>query len=210
MNPYEVLGVRKDDPIASIKTQYRLLSRNFHPDRGGTHEKMAELAAAYAILSDPVKRQRYDETGQTKPDDLEAEARDALLGLFQQMFIQQAPGQADLETVDINDAVVRSFEQTLLQNHNTVAQAQALVNRLEERKKRIIKAPATDLLTSMIDIEVKKHLENIEAMQRAEVVILRAQEMAREFEFSPPTRNRVVMGTSATSQTGLPRGFFVD
>ena len=63
---YEILGVSKDADQKAIKSAYKKKSMESHPDKGGTEELMSELANAYAVLSDPEKRKRYDETGDYK------------------------------------------------------------------------------------------------------------------------------------------------
>jgi DnaJ-class molecular chaperone len=61
---YKVLGVEKTAPSSRIKEAYRHLALEFHPDRNtgdvSAVEKMKELNEAYAVLSDPEKRKRYD------------------------------------------------------------------------------------------------------------------------------------------------------
>jgi len=63
---YEVLGVSKSDSTDAVKSQYRKLALKFHPDRNkspeaGEHFK--EISEAYAVLSDPKKKQLYDQYG---------------------------------------------------------------------------------------------------------------------------------------------------
>lgn len=60
---YKVLGVKKDVTTDDIKKRFKLLARNHHPDRGGDAEKFKEIRAAYEILTDPEKREVYDEYG---------------------------------------------------------------------------------------------------------------------------------------------------
>ena len=46
-----------------IKGQYRRLAKEFHPDRNGSpyaEQRFKEISDAYAVLSDPIKRQQYD------------------------------------------------------------------------------------------------------------------------------------------------------
>jgi molecular chaperone DnaJ len=64
---YEVLGVAKNATDVQIKSAYRKLALQHHPDRNpGDHaaeEKFKEAAEAYAILADGDKRSRYDRFG---------------------------------------------------------------------------------------------------------------------------------------------------
>jgi molecular chaperone DnaJ len=64
---YEVLGVSRDADASAVKTAYRKAAVRWHPDKNpGDPEaeaKFKEAAAAYAVLSDPEKRARYDRFG---------------------------------------------------------------------------------------------------------------------------------------------------
>ena len=63
---YEILGVSRDADNAAIKSAYRKLARKYHPDVNKTkeaEEKFKDINEAYEVLSDKVKRQRYDSLG---------------------------------------------------------------------------------------------------------------------------------------------------
>ena len=64
---YEVLGVDKNADEAALKKAYRQLAKKYHPDmHPGDKEaeaKFKEASEAYAVLSDPEKRSRYDQFG---------------------------------------------------------------------------------------------------------------------------------------------------
>jgi molecular chaperone DnaJ len=64
---YEVLGVGRDADESALKSAYRRLAHQFHPDKNpGDHaaeERFKELSEAYAVLSEPEKRARYDRFG---------------------------------------------------------------------------------------------------------------------------------------------------
>jgi molecular chaperone DnaJ len=64
---YEVLGVSRDADGAAIKSAYRKLAMEYHPDRNGgckDHEdKFKAVSAAYECLKDPQKRAAYDRYG---------------------------------------------------------------------------------------------------------------------------------------------------
>ena len=65
-----MLDVRHDASPVEIKARWRELAREHHPDRAGADSRererlttrMARINAAYDVLSDPVRRARYDST----------------------------------------------------------------------------------------------------------------------------------------------------
>ena len=59
-NHYQVLGIDKSASQEEIKKAFRDLSKKHHPDHGGDGEKIKEINGAYSILSDPQKREEYD------------------------------------------------------------------------------------------------------------------------------------------------------
>ncbi|MCX6795268.1 MAG: molecular chaperone DnaJ [Candidatus Falkowbacteria bacterium] len=60
---YNTLGVSKGASADEIKTAFRKKAHQHHPDKGGDAEKFKELNEAYQVLSNPEKRQQYDQFG---------------------------------------------------------------------------------------------------------------------------------------------------
>ena len=64
---YETLGVAKTASENEIRSAFRKLARKYHPDvakdKKAAEEKFKEINEAYEVLSDPEKRQKYDQLG---------------------------------------------------------------------------------------------------------------------------------------------------
>lgn len=57
---YDILGISKNANQDDIKSAYRKLAREHHPDKGGDKEKFQQIQEAYEHLIDPQKRNTYD------------------------------------------------------------------------------------------------------------------------------------------------------
>lgn len=60
---YDILGVKPRAPMEEVRSAYRQLAREYHPDLNPdpkAHERMAQINAAFEVLADPVSRSDYD------------------------------------------------------------------------------------------------------------------------------------------------------
>jgi DnaJ-class molecular chaperone len=111
---YEVLGIAKGANADEIKKAYRKLARKYHPDVNksdpGASNKFKEVQEAYDSLSDPKKRQAYDQFGHAGVNsaaaaEAAAAAAAAGHGAGGFRYSQRTPGGAtvDFGDVDLSD-----------------------------------------------------------------------------------------------------------
>ena len=79
LNHYQILHVQPDAPVDIIRASFRTLMTKLrhHPDLGGNHDTAVLLNVAYAVLSDPSRREQYDRTLQQARAGVSAESRTA-------------------------------------------------------------------------------------------------------------------------------------
>jgi len=57
---YEELGLKKNATKSEIKSSYRSLVKQHHPDAGGEKERFLAIQNAWETLNDPIKKEKYD------------------------------------------------------------------------------------------------------------------------------------------------------
>ena len=105
---YEILGVAREATVAEIKKAYRKLALKYHPDRvpeekkKESEEEFKVISEAYAVLTDPKKRQLYDQYGhagvdqQYSSEDIFRGADFGDLGDIFSQFFGGGGGQSDI------------------------------------------------------------------------------------------------------------------
>lgn len=151
---YKTLKVAENATQEDIKSSYRVLSKEFHPDKGGDPEEQARINVAYAVLGDPEKRAFYDEYGSSeKPISIEDAAKEELETVFKMLlgerfdkgsfFILAHNGMARaLETSEINKKEVE----------HRISQAKERLRFIKSLRDKV--KPGMELLGKVIQSEI--------------------------------------------------------
>lgn len=119
MTLYETLDTIPDASPNEIKKAYKRKAKETHPDAGGTSDKFAKVSRAYLVLSDPVKRARYDETGDISENVSESYPLNLLVQFFVTIVMQHAVGQGpDPCTIDLVKLARDQFREDILAAEN--------------------------------------------------------------------------------------------
>ncbi|PVH79179.1 DnaJ-domain-containing protein [Cadophora sp. DSE1049] len=108
IEPYTVLGIEKSAAADEIKSAYRKAALKHHPDKAAphlkdeAHTKFQEVAFAYAVLSDPIRRKRYDTTGSTS-ESMDADGDFSWSDFYSEQF-------RDVVTEDAIDRFAKSYK----------------------------------------------------------------------------------------------------
>ena len=185
-DPYEILGVEKTADKAEISRAYKRKAKKAHPDTGGSSEEMAKLSSAHLVLSDPVRRKRFDDTGtaDAEPDNLTASAVNNITSALNSLLCSER------DVPDYKKALVAIFERRKVE----IAQARAPLDRaikraekVKARWKRKKKATGEDFIGRAIDAQVEAHKGVLAKIERDVRVLDRCIEILEGYTYSADT-----------------------
>ncbi len=131
MDFYVILGVRQEASLEDIKRAYRRLARKFHPDINpgdrAAAQRFREIAQAYEVLGDEMRRRAYDSgrlatlaAGEASFEfqgfDFSGPAEGARAATFDELFADalRAATRGPERGADLHEAVTLSFEEGAL------------------------------------------------------------------------------------------------
>jgi DnaJ-class molecular chaperone len=150
-NPYGILGVDKSTSLDDIKKAYKAKSKELHPDHGGNAEDFANMKKAFDILTDPARRNLYDEYGIDEALVIENEAQ--LVAI--QIVISALEGLPD--SCDMDKEISAIFKRCLDGLKNQEESAKKSRDKLQNRLDGIQKKPVNDFLTLEIEKVIKQY-----------------------------------------------------
>ena len=209
MNPYKVLGINNQEAtIEEIRKQYRDLSKTHHPDKGGDKAVFAELAKAYEILSDKIRRKMFDEQGIINPTEKLDKQSEALLQQLFQNIISKV-GLTGVLTIDV-----------IGEMKNMIGNGLGIVDKKQNDAEENIRAANKVLgkfkfknkknpIQSMIHQDINKNGAVVTQCNSDREVAKRTRMLLKDytFDFEKGMVHRVHMGSFAFSGTTTGSGY---
>jgi DnaJ-class molecular chaperone len=167
---YETLGIDRDANAADIKSAYRRLAKEHHPDicpdDPDAEQRFLDITEAYEVLSDPDTRATYDETGhfdQSAAANSRGMVAECLINLFDACLANMQVYQSD---TDIFVGMRLAVTSTIKQAHEDIDTTQALKESLEGLRERLrYKGQGEDFIAARLDLHINNMAERITNIQ---------------------------------------------
>jgi curved DNA-binding protein CbpA len=178
---YDELELPKNCTSEEIKQKYRILAQIHHPDKGGDAEKFKRIKSAYETLSDPVKREHYDSTGDHYDDtNLDTEVYARLSNMVSQ-YSQQINPEFDDLILQMKFDIHHAQNQT----NTAIVDCNALIAKLNIVAKKIkLKKEGENVLKSFVDKKINTHHTELINHKRALIVFARMLEILEDYHYS--------------------------
>lgn len=178
---YDDLELPKNCTSEEIKQKYRILAQLHHPDKGGDVEKFKRMKLAYEVLSDPIKREHYDSTGDQYDDiNLDSEVM-ARLAIMISQFVQHINPEIDDLILKMR-IEIRALQQL---TNNAIVECNNLINKMNIISKKIkLKKEGENVLKSVIDKKILGLHTELIHHKRGLIVFARMLEVLEDYHFS--------------------------
>lgn len=175
---YAILGLDENATPEEIKKAYKKRAAKHHPDKeGGNSELMQKVNKAYACLSDPGKKAKYDETGTDDPNELTlhqqaanifmTEIANLLTSYYKGNFIKKAK---------------QEISSKLLKIHEQKQKIESNKAFLEFKLSRIKCNKGEDLIKSILDRNLLALSVNLKLLSEAVEYTTLARDMCDNYE----------------------------
>lgn len=178
---YDILGVPNDASQDDIRKAYKSKAGKHHPDKNPDDPestvRFQAVQKAYAVLKDPEKRQRYDETGSTGDGPtLDELANNAIATIYLDLAqrAHYAPKDYILET---RKAIQGALRQCMAEKRSTEQQHQ----RLEYLIKN---TAASDMLVQRLETKLAELRHQMAHAEEGSKVMGRSLELLDEYKYT--------------------------
>jgi curved DNA-binding protein CbpA len=193
VNLYDILGVMPDADADTIKKAYRREAMRHHPDRGGDKARAAAINDAYAVLSDPARREQYDRTGSTAPlQDIKAQARQTLAQLIDEVIESLDRGEDN--DVRHNDPITAVRDQLAEHKRQNAAAQRKLERRIAQREealRRLKHASGEGLLAEALRGAIARLRDEVRKVGQLQALIASVEGLLEGYSYEAEARPEV-------------------
>jgi len=190
MNPYKVLGLKKNCSQPQIKKAYRDLSKSKHPDVGGNAEEFVEIQSAYDILSDEVTRKKYDETGEVSNNTvpIKSAARNLLVGIWDQLVEMEFKVERWVKLPDALLIKLKDIKKDMERKRSQCTEN--IVHYRKIRDRIIYNGDENDFLKLTLEHKISSTETNITIYSRKIDEIEYAEKLAKDYSYDSEFENK--------------------
>lgn len=179
-NLYDTLGVAKDATADAIKKAFRAKAKKAHPDAGGDAKDFHAIVKANDILSDPDKRQRYDETGEIddRVDTTDSQAM-SIIAAFVDRFLADKEAKYKNMVADLKKAI----GDEITASKRAIEEGRAYELRALDVRKRVKGKKGAALIGRMVDGQIENARRTIAMLEQQIEIRARALNLVDDAEF---------------------------
>lgn len=198
MSLYDILGVAQDASAAAIKAAFRSLAQKNHPDKGGSEALMKQIQAAYDVLGDAERRERYDEVGEeTQQPTVHDKALAMLADFTEQLFQYLDQRGKDTDQTDVLQ-LLRAELGAQLKKAAGVQRAvtKSITQRMKARKRLTWKqVEGFDVMALLLDSQISNlHMQM--ARNEAHMDVMRASlTLLADYDYEVEPAPGIVLST---------------
>lgn len=193
LDPYAALGVDRDATAEDITAAFRREAKRSHPDAGGSAQEFNEVKRAHLVLVDPVKRARFDATGDIGDDGADNEDAGAL-ELISGMLAQMLANDQDPFAHDLVSSMRLTLERSIVEITSKTAMLNRALKRADRMRGRFVRAKRK-AEGNHIDGMLGWHTSQIKAQLSANGAAIarhnRAIELLRDYKFTPDPADEI-------------------
>lgn len=188
LDPYAELGVSKDATEDEIKAAFRKRAKETHPDKdGGSSSEFERVKQSHLVLTDPERRKKYDETGDTA-DNPAKSIQQRAMELVGSLIGAAIDSDKDLEHMDIVADLMQFLGDQAKDYGAEQKKLKAKQKRAEKFAKKIKrKKGGENLVSRMAETHARSFLKAINTLTEIIEIHKRASEILADYsyEFKP-------------------------
>ena len=199
-NPYEILDVSPNSSAEEIKSKYKSLAQQHHPDKGGDEEHFKKIKTAYEILIDPIRRKQYDATGSTENS---ASIHNECLETLSRMFFSYASAN-NSENENIITKMIFEANKIKEDSLHNIEICKGYIKKIKTLASKIkFKQNGEDFLRAFTEKQLEIRNNELLNFQKQIIISELIIEMLENYEWNPCPHIEVSMLTDGSNSISI-------